>query len=260
MTNTPGSGWPGSPPPQGPGSNPGWGAQPWNGGQPQQYPAGGQAFPGQTPAGQAGQYPGQGGQYPGQAGQYPGQPEQPAASTGFDPHRALGEAPPARVSINEFRPPPNRTPLLITIAGLITLVLVIAGGIYVRSLPEQQPSASPTPSQTSAGPGQPFETSDGRKGRWEIMESTWTDEGLQLQVRVYADDDNITFSFLAFANATTEVVAPSHSPESPDIRVGTATKTQPVTGFVFFPMPRGDATIILANGAGRQMSALAVKG
>lgn len=240
MTNTPGSGWPGSPPPQGPGSNPGWGAPTGNGGQNLQYP-------------------GQPQQYPGQPQHYPGQP-QPAPSAGFDPQRALGEPPPARVSINEFRPPPNRTLLLITIAALITLVLVIAGGIYVRSLPEQQPSASPSPSQTSAGPGQPFETSDGRKGRWQIVESTWTDEGLQLELRLYADDDNITFSFLAFANATTEVVAPSHSPESPDIRTGTVTKTQPVTGFVFFPMPRGDATIILANGAGRQMSALAVKG
>lgn len=240
MTNTPGSGWPGSPPPQGPGSNPGWGAPTGNGGQNLQYP-------------------GQPQQYPGQPQHYPGQP-QPAPSAGFDPQRALGEAPPARVSIDEFRPPPNRTPLLITIAALITLVLVIAGGIYVRSLPEQQPSASPSPSQTSAGPGQPFETSDGRKGRWQIVESTWTDEGLQLELRLYADDGNITFSFLAFANATTEVVAPSHSPESPDIRTGTVTKTQPVTGFVFFPMPRGDATIILANGAGRQMSALAVKG
>ena len=31
-------------------------------------------------------------------------------------------------------------------------------------------------------------------------------------------------------------------------------------GYVFFPMARGDATIILATGTGRQMSALPVKG
>lgn len=249
MTNTPGNGWPGSPPPQGPGTNSQpWGSQPW-GSQPwgQQYPGQGQQYPGQ---GQPN--PGQGQQYPGQ-----GQPNPDA----FDPRRALGEQPPAPVSIDQFRPPPNRTPLLITVVALITLLVVIAGGIYVRSLPLQEASPSPTPGRTSAGPGQPFTTPDGRQsGRWEILQSTWTDEGLLLQLRLYTDDENITYSFLAFANATTEVVAPSHSPESPDVRTGTITKTQPVTGYVFFPLPKGDATIILANGAGRQMSALPVKG
>ncbi|MFT4295007.1 MAG: hypothetical protein QM582_06300 [Micropruina sp.] len=166
------------------------------------------------------------------------------------------------MSIGQFAPPPNRTPMLITVVALVVLVLVIVGGSYVRSLPESTPSSSPTPSQTaSAGPGLPFNTPDERqKGRWEILDSEWTDEGLQLQLRIYSDGGPITFGFMAFANATTEVIRPTSSPRSPDIRTGTASPARAATGYVFFPMSRGDATIILTTGTGRQMSALPVKG
>lgn len=237
MTNAPGNGWPGAPPPQGPGSrSPEWGGQPWTG----------------TPN------PGQQQQAQG----YPGQPTQPPGTQpAFDPTRALGEAAPQSVSIDQFRPPNNRTPLLITIVALVTLVLVIAGGLYIRSQPGQ-PEASSTPTQsTPAGPGQKFETPTGQQqGRWEILDQQWTDEGLQLQLRIYSDKGPISFSFMAFTNASTQIVDPANSPVSPDIRTGTTTPAKPVTGYVFFPMPKGDATIILATGTGRQMSALPVKG
>ena len=62
----------------------------------------------------------------------------------------------------------------------------------------------PSPSQTAAaGPGHPFSTPDERKGRWEILDSVWTDEGLQLQIRIYSDSGTISFSFMAFSNAST---------------------------------------------------------
>lgn len=251
MTNQPGNPWPGGPPPQGPGSTPPWwGSQISQPGghhpqQPQQPASAQPPYGANNPYGANDQY--------GPNGRYNGGP------SGFDPTRALGEAPPTPVSINEFAPPPNRTPLLITLVALLTLVLVIGGGIYLRSRAEQvTPSPSPT-STVAAGPGQPFETSTGQRGRWEILEHTWTDEGLQLHVRVYADTAAISFSFLAFANQSTQVVDPTTSPQSPDIRTGTAKATQSVTGYVFFPMPHEDATIILASGTGRQMSALPVK-
>ena len=79
-------------------------------------------------------------------------------------------------------------------------------------------------------------------------------------MRIHSDKGPITFSFMAFSNTSTEVVTPTSSPLSPDIRTGTASPAQPVAGYVFFPMARGDATIILASGSGRQMSALPVKG
>lgn len=258
MTNTPGSGWPGAPPPQGPGGTPPWGAQPWPPAGPGPHgpaqPAGGQPHPG--PHGQP--YPGHAPSNPSQQQPYPPNDQ---GSPGFDPRQAIGAPPPASVSINQFAPPPNRTPLLITLAALVTLVLVIGGGIYVRSLPAAEPSPSPSPSQTAAaGPGHPFSTPDERKGRWEILDSVWTDEGLQLQIRIYSDSGTISFSFMAFSNASTEVVTPTNSPRTPDIRKGIAYFSDPVTGYVFFPMARGDATIILATGTGRQMSALPVKG
>lgn len=232
MTNTPGNGWPGGPPPQGPGSTPpGWGAQPWN-------PSAPPPRPGQQPA---------------------PLPYAPPPS-GFDPTRAMGEAPPQPVSINQFSPPPNRTPVIATIAALVILVLVIAVGTYLRAQPAA-PTPSPSVSQTaSAGPGHPFTTPTGQGGRWQILDEQWTDEGLQLQLRIHSDSGSISFSFLAFANATTQVVEPTAGSMTPDIRNGTATPAQPVTGYVFFPLPREDATIILATGSGRQMSALPVKG
>ena len=260
MTNTPGNGWPGAPPPEGSGAaQSGWNPQPGNHpGQQPPYaaqPVPGQPYPGQPYPGQP--YPGQA--HPGQT-QYPSQPQTQVPAS-FDPTRALGEAPPQSVSIDQFRPPPNRTPMLITIAALITLALVIFGGLYIRNQ-GSQPSPSPSPSQsTPAGPGQPFDTPTGQQhGRWEILNQQWTDEGLQLQLRIYSDKGPITFSFMAFTNASTQIVEPSTSPLAPDIRTGTASPAKPVTGYVFFPMPRGDATIILATGSGRQMSALPVKG
>lgn len=251
MTNTPGNGWPGGPPPQGPGSTPpGWGAQPWPPAAqppaPQQYPP--QQYPPQ-------QYPQQ--QYPGPPGAT--QPTGPQASR-FDPTRALGEAPPQSVSINQFAPPPNRTPMIATIVALVVLALVIGVGSYVRSQPAQ-PSASPSATPTaSAEPGQPFSAPGGQQGRWQILDQKWTDEGLQLQLRIDADSAALSFSFIAFANASTTVVQPTASSASPDLRTGTAAPGRPATGYVFFPMPREDATIILATATGRQISALPVKG
>ncbi len=237
MTDTPGNGWPGGPPPQGPGSTPpNWGAQPGNG-----YPQQPYTPPQHNPRQPAGPQPG---------------------TPGFDPTRALGEAPPQSVSIDQFKPPsPNRTPLLVTIVALVALVLVISTGIYLRSQPAAPSPSASTSQSVPAGPGQPFDTPNGlQKGRWEILEQKWTDEGLQLHLRIYSDTGPITFSFLAFANASTEVVDPTSSSMSPDIRTGTASPAAPVTGYVFFPMAREDATIILATGSGRQMSALVVKG
>lgn len=258
MTNTPGSGWPAGPPPHNGGQpHPGWphgqppGAAPYGAGP---------GYPGGPPPGNG--YPATA--YPPGVGPAPyGQPVQgqPGHDSGFDPRQALGDQPPPSVSINQFAPPPNRTPLLITVVALVILGLVLAGGMYVNSLPKNQPSASPSPSATEpTGPGHPFTTTDGRTGRWEILDSTWTSEGLQLQVAVYSDEGSISFSFLAFSNGPAEVVRPTSSPKSPDLRIGTATPGAGATGYVFFPMDRGDATIILANGVGRQMSALPVKG
>lgn len=259
MTNIPGDGWPGAPPPQG-STPPNWG---------QQFPA--QPDPGAPYSGQpnpGAHYPGQ--SYPGGA-PHPGQPHpaQPAAGQpqspgpGFDPTRALGEQPPPSVSIDQFKPPKNRTPMLITIVALATLAAVVIGGMYIRNQP-LQPTPSPSPStsqRTPSGPGQQFETPNGQQsGTWEILDHEWTDEGLQVQIRITSDGGPITFSFMAFANGTTEVIDPTSSPKTPDLRTGTASPARPSTGYVFFPMSRGDATIILATGSGRQMSALPVQG
>lgn len=255
MTNPPEHGWPGGPPPAG---------RPTPGQPPHPYP--GQApLPGQHSARHPAQQPYPPSQNPAPHPAYPPVPEPPARPGGqpaFDPTKALGEPPPAAVSIDQFRPPPNRTPLLVTIGALVVLALVLGVGTYLRLQPVQ-PSASPSPSASApAAPGQPFDTPDGQQsGRWEILEHKWLDEGLQLRVRVSSDKGPITFRFRAFGNASSEAISPSSSIDAaPDIRSGTASPAAPVTGYVFFAMPRQDATIILTTGGGFQMSALPVTG
>jgi hypothetical protein len=180
----------------------------------------------------------------------------------FDPRTALGQQPPAPVSINSFAPPRNRTPMLVTIVALVALALVIVGGLVFRGAPPlPTPTPSPTPTVTAAGPGHPFDTPDGRyKGRWEITQERWNPDGLHLEVRIFADEGPISFSFTAFANDSAEIVDPEPSTTQPDLRRGSVRDGGSERGWIYFPMTRGDATIILATAAGRQMSALSVKG
>jgi hypothetical protein len=167
------------------------------------------------------------------------------------------------VHIESFAPPKNPTPLLVTIAALVTLALVVVGGVMVNSQPKPTPAASPTPSRSSARvtlPGLPFTSPEGRvSGRWEVLSSEWDSEGLTVRIRVHADRGSVSYSFMAFANQGATVHDPVPGPRQPELGAGTIREGESATGYVYFEIPRDDVTLILATGAGRQMSALVVK-
>ena len=166
------------------------------------------------------------------------------------------------MNIDSFAPPKASGSTMVTIVAAIVLALVVMGGLFFRST--LTPTPTPTPSaRTSApaGAGQPFTTPDGLSGgRWQILESRWVDGGVRILVRISIDDGPVSYSFRAFPNAGSDVLESGDGPDRPVLDRGTITGGRSAEGWVFFATERGDVTVILSTGAGRQMSALVVKG
>ena len=185
-----------------------------------------------------------------------------SGQSGRRPTDPFGDPPVQPVRIEDFAPPRSRVPMFVTLAVLAALALVLLGGTLRAYLPVP-PASSPTPTVAtpSALPGLPFTTPDERaRGRWEILDHRWTASGLMVEVRIHVDHGPLGYSFMAFENQGTEVIEPSPGADSPAL-TGSSIPTGGVeTGWVYFLMTRGDATIILANEEGRQMSALVVEG
>lgn len=169
------------------------------------------------------------------------------------------------VDINAYAPPRSGGGgwwLLLLGGALIGLVV---SALFLRP-PPAAPEPSPSPSQgapsEASGPGMPFTMpgAPNSTGRWEVVSHSWVADGLVVRVRVTADAGRVTYGFVAFSNAGTEVYEPEAGAPSPEIGTGRLAVGQSVEGNVFLPMPRGDATLILTNEAGRQMSALPVPG
>lgn len=167
------------------------------------------------------------------------------------------------MNIDEFAPPRSRLPLLVTLVVLVVAAL-IWGATLLRpasSTAGANPSASASPTATSSGSGLPFLSPDERfSGRWEIIEHRWTDSGLEVEITLAADRGPVNYSFVAFNNAgvdPTESTAGSEQPQFSGLPIPTGQKE---SGWLFFPIERGPATIILATAGGNQMSALAVSG
>ncbi|MCA0253275.1 MAG: hypothetical protein LCH76_13520 [Actinobacteria bacterium] len=188
---------------------------------------------------------------------------QPPYRPPFDPTKPLGPQQHNPTEIHQFAPPRSRLPWLLGLGAVLVAVAIILTATFAdRILPAPQPSASPTPASTSAKPsGQPFVTPDGRvDGRWEVTDTRWNDEGVEVNVRVAVERGSLRFSFMAFTNDAAEVLYPQPTISYPEMATA-----QPIAsgeereGWVFFPTYRSDLTLILATDAGRQISALLVR-
>lgn len=163
------------------------------------------------------------------------------------------------VKIEEFAPPRSRLPLLLTL-----VVLLVAGLIWAATMlrpvdPGATPTRSPSPSAT--GSGLPFLTPDERySGRWEILDHHWIDSGLEVEIRIAVDKGPFRYSFLAFENSGVDASEPNPGSQQPLFSGAPIATGKEESGWLFFPLERGPATIILATDAGNQMSALAVNG
>lgn len=174
---------------------------------------------------------------------------------------SLGSPTHARVTIDEFTPPRSRLPLVVLLIAVLAAALIWAGTTLRPGIMSAGGSPSPSPSPSSAAAGLPFLTPDGRySGRWQILEHQWTDSGLEVEIQIAADKGPITYSFMAFENTSVEATRADPGSQSPQFS-GLPIKTgKQETGWLFFAMQRGPATIILSTAGGNQMSALSVPG
>ncbi|MCC6497376.1 MAG: hypothetical protein IT193_14080 [Propionibacteriaceae bacterium] len=178
-----------------------------------------------------------------------------------EPANRLGGPTLRSVKIDEFAPPRSRLPLLITL-----IVMLVAGLIWGATLlrpvtPVPAAGSTATPSQTAAASGLPFLTPDERyAGRWEILEYRWTDSGLEVEIRISVDRGPFSYSFLAFENSGVDATSPDPGSQPPRFSGLPIATGEQESGWLFFPLDRGPATIILATAGGNQMSALPVGG
>ena len=167
------------------------------------------------------------------------------------------------MNIDEFAPPRSRLPLLVTVVVLVVAAL-IWGATLLRpasSATSAGPSPSASPSATRSASGLPFLSPDERfSGRWEIVEHRWTDSGLEVEITLAADRGPVNYSFVAFNNDGVDATESTAGSQQPQFSGEPIPSGQQESGWLFFPIERGPATIILATSGGNQMSALAVSG
>lgn len=186
---------------------------------------------------------------------------QPSHGQGRDPRQPLGAPSPTSDTIVSYAPPKSRTPWLIGI-GLAIVVAVIAmvtnlPGNWLAPQSSSRPSASPSASTTPDG--FPFSSKDERiTGRWEVLNKRWSDDGLHVELRIAVERGTLSYTFLAFANQSAEVVYPEPGSDAPALGDGTIKAGQERTGWLYFPTARDSTTIILGDGLGRQLSALVI--
>lgn len=195
-------------------------------------------------------------------------PQQPHQGFGqpYPPpgHTPLGQQPLPSDDITRYAPPRQNGPIIAAVLGVVALLVVVAAGLLLPRTPAA-PVAAPTPSASTPGgvadrPGQPFimPNNASATGRWQVVDHEWTDEGVLVQVRVACDTQTCSYGFTAFPNDGRNSVDPVTSPRQPQLSRGSLQAGQSTTGYVFLPMPRGAATLILTTSAGRAISALPI--
>jgi hypothetical protein len=165
------------------------------------------------------------------------------------------------VNIDEFSPPRSRLPLLVTLIVLVIAALIWGGTLLRPASSAVSASPSPSPTATSTASGLPFQSPDERySGRWEIVDHRWTDSGLEVEITLAAERGPVNYSFVAFNNAGVDATESTPGSQQPQFSGQPIPSGQRESGWLFFPIERGPATIILATAGGNQMSALAVSG
>lgn len=149
------------------------------------------------------------------------------------------------------------------IGALVLVTVVTVGFLWPRmTASAPTPTAAPTASRApdSAKPGLPFTmpSNADATGRWQVVSREWSDSGVLLNVRVDCDTATCSYGFMAFSNTGASSVDPTASPRKPELTTGTLRAGESATGYVFLPLPRGAAMLILTTSGGRQISALPI--
>lgn len=167
-------------------------------------------------------------------------------------------AAPRPADISQYAAPrPRRSLVAALIAGVVLVALaflfVFQGGL-------RTPAATPSPTASAARPstpGLPFAMplDPDATGTWEIVEREWSTTGVSVRVRVHANTGTISYAFSAFAAGSAETTNARPGTRTPELGSGVLEAGESVDGWVFLPIPRGDATLFLTTAAGRAYSA-----
>jgi hypothetical protein len=161
---------------------------------------------------------------------------------------------------------PKRT--LMPLVFALVAVLVAVGVVYSASRPDSNPapSVSATPSQAprpSASPrdGTPFIVGQSTaSGVWKIANTRWTDQGLEVLIKLTLDSGDLTCYFNALPNDGQEAIRGDAANLTPSFPTGPITAGSTVTGWVFFPIERGTTLVFLRTTYQAQVSGIEVSG
>lgn len=107
--------------------------------------------------------------------------------------------------------------------------------------------------------GQGVEVSSDRWGAtayWEILSTIWDSTGVTITTRLTGDIGTLDFGFFCIDNVTARSYSPIPSRSS--LFEGSVGPGRVSQGSVRFDKPRNDTTVILADGTGRQITALVI--
>lgn len=178
---------------------------------------------------------------------------------GRDPRIPFGQAPTPPPPPEELRPARPTSPIIAVVVAVVVVIAAIVGGMQllgggtepVASAPASSAAADPSP--TRSGNAIPFEGNG--DGIFEIVSYQWTDQGLELRVRVEIDHGEYQFGLFAFTNESREAFDPA-DPAPFTVRAGV-----PYEADVLFSMPKADSTIVLSTPSGAvALNALPIPG
>lgn len=234
--------------------------------EPRQQPPGGPLGPPMGPYAQQGPqapptyapadpYPAGGSPYPAPAPGYPG----------YGPQ--FGPQPLPTNDIGRYRPPGPSRGLLFGVGAAAVIAGLLLAAMFLRPpAPQPQPTATPN-AGASASPsipakGLPFTMPSDAKstGTWEIVDHQWTADGVSVHVRVNALTGTCSYSFAAFGKNSSQTTHPAPGDRQPELDAGILRAGESVDGYVFLPLQRGDATLLLTTALDRPISALPISG
>lgn len=163
-------------------------------------------------------------------------------------------------AIDRYAPRRSLIPAIIALASVIAAAAIV----YTTTRPQSLPAASPSPSHSaspSAGkrPGKPFTADRSRAtGVWQITNSRWTSQGLDVFIEVTLDTGALTPSFDAMPNSGSGYVDSEPSTQVPGFALQAIQPASTARGWLFFPTSRETTLIFLGDANDPQISGIEV--
>jgi hypothetical protein len=173
---------------------------------------------------------------------------------------AIPDAGPRGDVIEQYAPKRSLVPVLAAIVGLVA-----AGAIfYTASRPEPAPVATPSHSaapRTTPRPGKQFTADRSHAtGIWQITDSRWTQDGLDVYIEVTLDAGALQASFDAMPNSGSGYVKGAPSTRTPAFDGNAVSPGTTTSGWVFFATSRETTLIFLGDAYDPQISGIEVPG